>query len=470
MMHKPIRFKNVSLSFPHKICFDDFNADITHGSRIAIIGRNGGGKSTLLKMLQGDFAPTSGEIILPDDVQIGYVPQVIEEFENLSGGERLNAALTKALCTQANVLIMDEPTNHLDRRNRKSLLRMLDTFPGTLIIVSHDVELLRDCMDCFWHIDNSQIHQFTGCYDDYLREISVKRASITREIAMLEKQKKVSHQDLMQEQQRAAKSRKKGAKSIEQRKWPSIVSNAKALRAEETTGNKKAQIHQQKQELIAKLSDLRLPEIIVPKFSLTADDLQNNAVVTICEGSVSYSKDKTLLDEINFHLGSGERISIMGDNGSGKSTLIKAILNNPDIIKTGSWIAPKPTEIGYLDQHYGTLNPLQTVLESLQKCVPTWQELDCRRHLCDFLFFNNTEVNARISTLSGGEKARLSLAHIAANTPKLLILDEITNNLDLETRDHVIQVLQAYPGSLIVISHDEEFLKSIGVHNQHWTL
>lgn len=118
-----------------------------------------------------------------------------------------------------------------------------------------------------------------------------------------------------------------------------------------------------------------------------------------------------------------------------------------------------------MDQHYSTLSAEKTVLETIAELVPTWSHIEVRRHLNDFLFRKNEEVNALVRTLSGGEKARLSLAQIAAKTPKLLILDEITNNLDLETKDHMIQVLQSYPGAMIVISHDADFLEKIGVNS-----
>ncbi|CAO5679250.1 MAG: putative ABC transporter ATP-binding protein [Holosporales bacterium] len=131
--------------------------------------------------------------------------------------------------------------------------------------------------------------------------------------------------------------------------------------------------------------------------------------------------------------------------------------------KTGDWYVLKEGDIGYLDQHYSTLNPNKTVFEILASAVPNWPYTEIRRHLNDFLFRKNEEVNALASTLLGGEKAGLSLSLIAAKTPKLLTLDEITNNLDLETKDHVAQVLKSYPGSMIIICHDTDFLKEIGI-------
>ena len=269
----------------------------------------------------------------------------------------------------------------------------------------------------------------------------------------------------MKEQERAKKSNLRGEKSIQNRKWPTIVSDEKARRAIETSGKKKSSIRDKKQELTDKLSDLRLPEILKPKFSLNAADIGDRTLVSISDGCVGYNQP--LLHNITLSLMAGDRMAISGDNGSGKSTLIKAILDDPIVTKTGIWHMPKPGDIGVLDQHYATLNPNKTVLETVHDLAPSWPHADIRRHLNDFLFRKNEEVNALVSTLSGGEKARLSVAQIAAKTPKLLILDEMTNNLDLETRDHVIQVLKEYPGAMIVISHDDDFLREIIVNTYY---
>lgn len=465
--HKPIQLKNLGLSFPHKNCFDDFNTQILFGSRIAIVGRNGSGKSSLLKILSGAFEATSGEIQIPGDVCTGYVPQVIEDFEVLSGGERINAKLTESLSQRPNLLLLDEPTNHLDLKNRKSMLRMLQAYTGTLVLVSHDLNLLRHCVDTFWHIDEGKIHVFSGNYDDYKREIDIKRLSIQEELSQLSRQKKEMHQSLMKEQVRAAKSRAKGEKSIDQRKWPTVVSKAKVLRAQETSGRKKADIQHKKQELSDQLSELSIPEIIAPKFSLNSAGMGEKTLVSVYNGAVGYTSEMVLTN-INFSLASSERLAILGDNGSGKSTLVKAILGNPHVIKSGDWQVPKPQDIGYLDQHYRTLDLNKTVLETIEELVTDWTMTKIRYHLADFLFRQNEEANAFVSTLSGGEKTRLTLAQIAAMTPKLLILDEMTNNLDLETREYVIQVLKDYPGAMIVISHDEDFLEKIGINNWYY--
>jgi len=463
-MHSPIQLQDIALSFSHKLCFEGLSTQIHYGSRIAIIGRNGCGKSTLLKILQGSVESTSGGIKIPDNVRIGHVPQVIDSFVHLSGGQRLNKALTQALSVSPNVLLLDEPTNHLDMANRKSLMRMLKGFEGTLIVVSHDVALLRYCVDTLWYIDDEKVHVFLGNYDDFMYEINIKKRTIEEEIVFLNRQKKDMHQALMKEQKRAAQSKAKGEKNIHQRKWPTIVSAAKAGRAEETSGRKKSAIDHKKQALTEQLSNLRLPEIIVPKFSLNSADIRDRIIVSIRDGSIGYAGRKPLLQKIRLSIGSKDRVSIQGDNASGKSTLIKAILNDDSVIRSGDWHMPKISDIGYLDQHYGTLSTEKTVLETIAELAPTWSHVEIRRHLCNFLFRSNEEVNNSIYQLSGGEKARLSLAQIAIYSPKLLLLDETTNNLDLETKGHVVQILKAYPGAMIVISHDADFLREININ------
>ncbi|MBA3536023.1 MAG: ABC-F family ATP-binding cassette domain-containing protein [Tatlockia sp.] len=461
-MHKPIQFQNLSLSFPHKTCFADFSGQITYGSRIAMIGRNGSGKSTLLKWFAGLIDPFGGEIKYPTEWRVGYVPQLIDAFDSFSGAQRFNKALTEALSLSPDILMLDEPTNHLDCNNRRSLVRMLRAFEGTLIMVTHDIELLNATVETIWHIDNGRVAVFSGCYDDYQRELMIQRVAITDELADLNRKKEQAHHALMQEQARAKSSRIQGEKHIQQRKWPTIVSDAKARNAQETSGRKKRSINHKKQELIERLSECQVPEIIQPKFSLNGIE-SNQTLVTISGGVVGYEGNLPILQNLSLSSKSRERIAIQGHNGSGKSTLVKAILGDNSIIRQGEWILPRSQEIGYLDQHYGTLSQDMTVFDTLSVLLRDRSYLDIRKHLNDFLFRKNEEVAAKVSTLSGGEKARLSLAQIAAITPKLLILDEMTNNLDLETREHVIQVLQNYPGSMLVISHDSVFLKAIGV-------
>lgn len=456
MSHRPILIQNLTLQFPHKDCFKDFSTHIYPGDRIGIIGRNGSGKSCLLQIIIGNIFPSAGAIHVPKEATFGYVPQIIQSNENFSGGERFNKALSKALSAAPDLLLLDEPTNHLDYQNRQSLLRMLKHYQETYVIVSHDVELLKSCINTLWHIENDQVHIFHGNYDDYQHEQEIKRQTQLEKLSALTKKQKKARTSLTQELVRAAKSKKANCLENDRN-----LKGAMKESGSRTIGKQQGKINQLKDRIDNELQEFHLPEEITYKFNLIHESRSSKNIITISEGSCGY--DFPILHDINLSLQDGERLAISGANGSGKSTLVKAILNDPHVTKYGNWHVPCPQKIGYLDQHYATLIPDRTVSEMIGFCQPSWNQTEIRRHLNDFLFRKNEEVAAKVSILSGGEKTRLSLSIIAAKQPRLLILDEITNNLDLETRTHVFQVLKYYPGALLIISHDKDFLKSIGI-------
>lgn len=212
-MHKPISIENLSFSFSKKNIFQKFSSQIFFANRIAIIGKNGVGKSTLLKLLQNKLEVESGSILIPNDVRIGYVEQVIESEKFLSGGERFNQQLTKVLSSDPNVLILDEPTNHLDQKNYNGLIKMLKNYKGTLIIVSHNLQLLNSCTNILWHIYQNKIYTFSGLYSDYLREAETKSKALEKKNLKLKRQKKEMHNKLMKEQERV-KKKNTGRKKI----------------------------------------------------------------------------------------------------------------------------------------------------------------------------------------------------------------------------------------------------------------
>lgn len=463
MTYNLLEIYNLSFVLPHKNCFSDFSSIVTSNSRIAIIGNNGSGKSSLLKIITGFLQPNDGLIKNAPNTTIGYVPQIIENELHLSGGQLFNNTLTDALNLNPDLLLLDEPTNHLDLNNRRSLMRLLQKFSGALIVASHDTELLDNCIDTLWHIDNGKIHIFNGRYADYMYEMRTSKIAIEKELDQLNHQKKDMHNKLMQEQTRASKSKATGQQKIKNNKWTKMTADFMQSRSQKSQGKKLKNIDHKKQEFTERLNDLRLPEIITPKFCMNSDIASDKTIITISDGVIEYTPKNTLIKDINLMINSKDRIAIIGNNGSGKSTLIKSMLRCDKIFKTGDWYLPKFSDIGYLDQHYKTLCADQTVLENIANIQPEWNHSAIRKHLNDFLFRKNEEVNLKVAKLSGGEKARLSLAKIAANTPKLLVLDEITNNLDLQTKEHVVQVIKNYPAALMVISHDSDFLKAIGI-------
>ncbi len=234
------------------------------------------------------------------------------------------------------------------------------------------------------------------------------------------------------------------------------------------------------------LSDIFIPEELIPRFNFSSQSASSTAcLVHIINGSVSYKIDQTLqpiLSDINFSLAGNEKILLQGNNGSGKTTFIKAILSNNNesqgfnnspnfkdtvLVRAGSWEVVDNINIGYLDQHYANLIPDLTAVESMQQYAPKMTMPEIRDHLNSYLLRKNEEVNLSVKYLSSGEKVRLSLALIAAKIPKLLILDEITNNVDLETKHHLQNILRSIPSSYILICHDGNFCQEFECDSQY---
>lgn len=340
-------------------------------------------------------------------------------------------------------------------------MRMLNSYYGTIIAVTHDEELLRN-FDILWHIDNGKITIFHGKYEDYMKDLHLQRQSIFHQMQMLKREKKSQHDRLMNEQEKVSKGRVAGEKKIQNKKWMKSTADLKAMKAEKSQGKNLKNIEEKKQKLSKQLQGMNFSEEIIPKFNIPFKNSIDQNIVTIVDGTIGYD-DKIIAKNINLSLASTEHLAIIGKNGSGKTTLIKAIMGDKSVCKSGDWYCPHADDIGYLDQHYKDLNPEKTAIEIIEEINPNQTQAEIRKHLNDFLFRKNEEVTTKVCNLSGGEKARLSLAKIAAKVPKLLILDEITNNIDLETKNHIADVLQNYPSAMIIVSHDQAFLDKIKI-------
>ena len=194
----------------------------------------------------------------------------------------------------------------------------------------------------------------------------------------------------------------------------------------------------------------------------------NSELVCINNGKCGYKTkngNKYIINQINLHITRGQLIAIKGENAVGKSTLLKAIVNDKSVFREVAWNIIDSSNIGFLDQHYVDMNLDISVLDFILHSRIDWDISQARYHLHDFLFRTNEEIYVKVNMLSGGEKVRLLLAKISAIVPRLIILDEITNNLDLITREHIIKILIAYPGALLIVSHDEDFLDRIGIED-----
>lgn len=456
-MHQTIFLDKLSLRLPHKTCFDEFSTSIIHGQRIAIIGDNGSGKSSLLKMTEENVKK----------LQIKYA--FLDQFpacNKLSGGENFNYHYYQKIINDPTILFLDEPSNHLDSDNKKLLIDNLNAFVGTVIFISHDEELLEKCANIIWHIDDGSINIFNGSYRDYKLQSSVAREQKFAEINRLEKAQKKMTDQLSKIRQQAAKSSKRGKQQIKQKKWPTVKSATKLERNSGCKSKLASKLNMQKEVLDENRKQLVVIEKIKPKFAFETNDIKDEIVINITDGKVGYQD--YIITQINFSIHAKDRIVIDGANGSGKSTFIRALINDEQVNKAGIWQI-KSKNIGYLDQDYSLIKSELTVLQHIDALAKNMSDQQKRKFLNDYLFRKNEEVNLLGINLSGGERLRLCLAIISLKSPRILVLDEPTNNLDINSKEHLIQVVKQYPGALIVISHDEYFKSMINI-NDHYVV
>lgn len=389
--------------------------------------------------------------------QMGLADKKSDPVFTLSGGQQTLLGLVRVLAIQPDILLLDEPTNHLDASNREQLFSVLQSWKGTAIIVSHDIQLLQAWPIKIWEIKHGQVIIFNGNYTDYLRERDIVAQQQHAMLEQLKHEKKKLIKKKEEERERAAQSKKIGEKKYANA--PKVVRKVKEEQAAQTVAKKQSALSSKQEEVTQQLSQMHEPKTIIPKFDMSGR--RQYEVVSVQDGAIGYD-DTIIVHDISMLVQLGERIAFVGDNGSGKSTIFKALLDK-GLRKRGEWLVPSEKKIGYLDQKYTIVKNASTPFDLIKSIKSEWFTNEIRSFLNDFLFSKNEEVDACIATLSGGEKARLALAYIAAQSPSLLLLDEITNNIDLTTRNHIISVLNQFPGTLLVISHDTDFLRNIGI-------
>ncbi|UAC48502.1 ABC-F family ATP-binding cassette domain-containing protein [Bacillus aquiflavi] len=513
-----LQINQVSKYFGADLILSNIKLEIQSKDKIALVGRNGSGKSTLLKIIAGQLSYDSGEIIKPKNVTIGYLAQntglestrsildemlsvfepliqieqelrllenkmthldksseyeqVLKEYDllqvqfkerggyqyeadirsvlhglnfgkfdystkvsSLSGGQKTRLALGKLLLTKPHILILDEPTNHLDIGTLSWLENYLQNYDGAILIVSHDRYFLDKIVNQVYEISRKHITKYNGNYSSYL----VQKAEIyEQELKQYEKQQ------------------------VEISKLKDFIQR-NIVRASTT---KRAQSRRKQLERIDVL-DRPLGDEKSASFRFEIEKQSGNEVLKLTELAVGYN-GKKITENIEVRITRGESISLVGPNGIGKSTLLKTIVNKiPSLaghIQIGSNV-----KIGYYDQELADLTSNKLVLNEIWDNYPIKTEKEIRTVLGNFLF-SGDDVLKTVSTLSGGERARLALAKLMMEKANFLILDEPTNHLDLESKEVLENALLEYPGTILFVSHDRYFInriatKVIELHN-----
>jgi len=500
--------KNISVSFGEK--------------KIGLVGNNGTGKTVLLKLLVGEIEPTVGKIqrigkiaYLPQDYQIdlkktvGEALEIVDKLkalekikngdkneslleivgddwdiynravekleyfnlhnidfnrrlETLSGGEKVKIILAKLLIAKPDFIILDEPTNNLDQVSREIVYNLVKNWKQGLLVVSHDRGLLN-LFDQIYELSEGSLKLYGGNYDFYKEQKEIENQSVKRQLGDAKKHfkkvKKQAEKTLEQQQKRAESGKKRRDKLGMGKTELDLMKDSSETTTSRLSKSHDKIINEAKEKLELAKDKIAPENLIVADLSGT-NVPEGKLIIGMKDTSFSYG-DKKIFENFNLSIYGPKRLAIEGVNGSGKTTLIKLMLQ---ILKPDSGeVQIGVKRFAYLDQNFTILDKEKDILENIKQISKINESL-ARDWLAKFMF-KSDNIFKKVKVLSGGERMRAALACILAGEepPQLLILDEPTNNLDLNSIEQIESVLLNFEGALIVVSHDKKFLENIGV-------
>lgn len=518
--------QNITYLHPNKdLLLDNISLTVNKHDKIALIGNNGDGKSTLLRIIARELQPAEG--LLHTSTMPFYMPQIFGQFNDitvaqalkievklnslkeilggkvtehnlnlladdwnieercdealsywelkgidinqkmktLSGGQKTKIFLAGISIHEPQLVLLDEPSNHLDANSWQLLYNFIETTASTVIIVSHDRKLLN-LLDKIFELDQRGITVYGGNYDFYTEQKQIEKYALTQQVKSKEKTLRKAKEKDRETKERQQKLDARGKKKQEKAGVPKILMNKLKNDAEKSTSKIKT-VHADKITGISKeLQNLRssLPDIDKMKFGFDNSSLHKGKILFRAE-DINFSYGNRLLwnKKLSFQITSGERIVVKGLNGSGKTTLIKIILGELAPISGSVFCADSHSV--YIDQDYSLINNHLRVYEQAQNFnTSALLEHEIKIRLNRFLF-SQEYWDKPCLALSGGEKMRLMLCclTIGNHAPDIIVLDEPTNNLDIQNIEILTAAINEYQGTLIVVSHDDYFIEQINV-------
>jgi ABC transport system ATP-binding/permease protein len=471
-----VNLEQAAKAYHERVLLDGVSLGVAAGQRIGVVGRNGAGKTTLLAALAGTAELDSGRTTRAGDVTIGYLPQseqlagtvasvvfggvaehewaadprsraVVEallgdidptaDVSQLSGGERRRSALAALLRSSYDLLLLDEPTNHLDIEAITWLAGYLRQHATSFVVVTHDRWFLDAVTDETWEVAGGQVHGYEGGYSAYV----LAKAERARIAAVMDQR----HRNLLRKE--LAWLRRGPPARTSKPKFR--IEAASALIADEPPARDSVEL--------ARLATTRLGKTVVELEEVSAT-----------------AGTRSLIDHVSWQLGPGDRVGIVGVNGTGKTTLLRLLAgtlpvpSSGDVATTGRVITGATVQLGYLTQEPAAVDPDLRVLEAAEQVrssavVGGKRELSVSQ-LLERLGLTSERQWTRVGDLSGGERRRLQLLLMLLAEPNVLLLDEPTNDLDIETLTELEDLMDGWPGSVVVVSHDRYFLERVTDH------
>ena len=462
-----LELKNIAKLVGERRLFRSGRLQINKGDRIGVVGRNGAGKSTLLAIMAGKITVDAGEVVrrcepalisqldAPDRSIPPIDPVLARHWQvspaaagQMSGGERTRCKIAAALSEKPLLLLADEPGANLDIKGIELLQSTLQSFPGALVIVSHDRQILDSLCTTIWEIADGELTPYRGNYSSYLTQKETVRLQRQRQYEGYLREKSQLEQAIADRQSRSAATRK----------TPSRMGNSEARLHK--MGNQKAKASLDKAVKALETRLEKLGTAVKPgaaptiRFDLAAADGLYSKMVIQGSGITKAFGSRILFQDAAVSIANGQKIALIGDNGCGKTTLLKLILRRQPPLA----VSPQ-VRIGYFAQGADNLAPGQSILANILSTSVQPEEFV--RRLLARLLFRGDAIDKKAAVLSGGERTRVCLAKIMVSEANVLLLDEPTNYLDLPSLEALETVLAAYPGTVVFASHDRRFVDKV---------